>query len=336
VRLQRALMVGLAGLLVVWAVTGPAAIFIPTTQTPLSKRSAEASPAKLSRLIKTPAPAAPSVAARVVFAAATTRKVVALTFDLDMDPAMAAAARAGAVWINSDAIAYLESNHVHTTVFMTGMWAEMYPSLAHRLASNPEFEIGDHSYSHPAFHTPCYRLGGVSRAAQAQQIQMAQQAIQRSTGVTPIYFRFPGGCYDRAALDLVHAAGLTPVEWSVNSIDAFNTYPQQIASVVLSQVRPGSIVVMHLQGGPNAPATGLALRLIIPALEQRGYELDTVSQLLAIGPAVQPSDPREVVEYYQAPPKPRPIPVAQTLIIKPTPRWCGWVKSAHGWIYVCR
>jgi peptidoglycan/xylan/chitin deacetylase (PgdA/CDA1 family) len=219
---------------------------------------------------------------------------------------------------------------------MTGMWAEIYPSLARRLASNPEFEIGNHSYSHPAFHTPCYRLGGVSRAAQARQIQLAQQAIQRSTGITPTYFRFPGGCYDRQALDLVHAAGLTPVEWSVNSIDAFNSYPQQIAAVVLSQVRPGSIVVMHLQGGANAPATGLALRLIIPALAKRGYELLTVSQLLAAGRAIQPTDPREVVEYYQAPPTPAPMPVIARPVIKPTPRWCGWVKSLRGWVYVCR
>jgi hypothetical protein len=146
----------------------------------------------------------------------------------------------------------------------------------------------------------------------------------------------PGGCYDRAALDLVHAAGLTPVEWNVNSIDAFNSYPQQIALVVLSQVRPGSIVVMHLQGGVNAPATGLALRLIIPALVRRGYQMDTVSQLLAAGPAVQPSDPREVVEYYQPPPTPAPTPLVAARIVTPAPRWCGWVKSPRGWSYVCR
>ena len=53
------------------------------------------------------------------------------------------------------------------------------------------------------------------------------------TGLTPRYFRFPGGCYDRQALDLVHASGLIPVQWSVNSIDAFNPHSQQIASIVL-------------------------------------------------------------------------------------------------------
>jgi len=258
-------------------------------------------------------------APRVVLSAATSAPLVALTFDLDMNAGMAAAARAGTVWINQDALSYLEAHNVHATLFMTGMWAEVNPTLAHQLAANPNFEIGDHSYSHPAFHTPCYRLDGVSRAEQARQIQMAQEAIQRSTGVLPRYFRFPGGCYDRQALDLVHAAGLIPVQWNVNSIDAFNSYPQQIASTVLSSVQPGSIVVMHLHGRANAPSTGLALRLIIPELEKRGYQFVTIGELLAAGTPIQPTDPREVSEFYQ-----------------PPTRWCGWVYGRYGRDWVCR
>jgi peptidoglycan/xylan/chitin deacetylase (PgdA/CDA1 family) len=265
----------------------------------------------------TPAP-------RVVLGAATTSRVVALTFDLDMNGQMAAAARSGAVWVNKDALAYLESHKVHATLFMTGMWTEVYPALARELASNPNFEIGDHSYSHPAFHTPCYRLDGVNRAEQARQIELAQKAIERSTGVLPKYFRFPGGCYDRQALDLVHAAGLVPVQWNVNSIDAFNSYPQQIVSTVLSEVKPGSIVVMHLHGRANAPATGPALRVLIPELEKRGYQFVTISELLAAGTAIQPVDPREVSEFFQ-PPLPQ----------KFTPRRCGWVTGPHGRVYVC-
>ena len=270
---------------------------------------------------------------RVVLGATTATKVVALTFDLDMNPQMAAAARAGAVWINKDAVAYLESRKVHATLFMTGMWAEVYPALARELAGNANFEIGDHSYSHPAFHTPCYRLGGASRAEQARQIQAAQKAIEHATGVLPKYFRFPGGCYDRQALDLVHAAGLIPVQWNVNSIDAFNTYPQQIVATVLSDVKPGSIVVMHLHGRANAPSTGQALRLLVPELEKRGYRFVTVSELLAAGTPIQPAGYGEVSEFYQPPPvqlyqPPQPV--------KAPPRWCGWVNGPHGRVYVCR
>lgn len=48
----------------------------------------------------------------------------------------------------------------------------------------------------------------------------------------------------------------------------------------LSQVRPGSIVVMHLVGEPNAPATADALEEIIPALRACGYELVELEELL--------------------------------------------------------
>src|SRR2546428_4678505 len=135
----------------------------------------------------------PTPGPRVVLGAATTSKVVALTFDLDMNAQMAAAAHAGAVWINRDALAYLESRKLHATLFLTGMWAEVYPALARELASNPNFEIGDHSYSHPAFHTPCYRLRGGHPAEEARQSQHAEKATRRTTRGLPKSFRVPRG-----------------------------------------------------------------------------------------------------------------------------------------------
>ena len=271
---------------------------------------------------------------RVVLAAVVSQPVVALTFDLDMTSQMAAMARAGVRWVNSDAIGYMRANKIHATLFMTGMWAELYPAVARQLATDPNFEIGNHSYSHPAFHAPCYRLSWVSRASQAQQITFAQQAIQRVTGITPRYFRFPGGCYDRQALDLVHASGLIPVEWNVNSIDAFNPHSQQIASIVVSSVEPGSIVVMHLMGGPNAPGTSAALRLIVPGLQRKGYRFVTIGELLAAGTPIQPTDPREVVEFYQPQPTTATVPIAARRL--PTPvRHCSWVHTKRGWVYIC-
>ncbi len=274
--------------------------------------------------------------ARVVMSVKTSQRVVALTFDLDMTPSMLAEVRAGTSWFNTDALSYLRAQDVHATFFMTGLWAEVYPSLARQLAEDRSFEVANHSYSHPAFHLPCYRLGGVGRAAQAKQIQMAQQSITWVTGVTPRYFRFPGGCYDRQALDLVHAAGLIPIQWDVNSIDAFNAHPEQISATVLSGVKPGSIVIMHLQAGANAPATGGALRRIVPALKQRGYKFVTVGELLKAGSPIQPTDPKEVVEVYQ-PPLPTATPwIAPRPVVTPRPRWCGWVYTRTGRVWACQ
>ncbi len=263
---------------------------------------------------------------RLVLAAQTVRPLIALTFDLDMTPLMAAELRAGIVrsWVNLQALGYLETNQVHATLFMTGLWAEVYPDLARRLATEPQFEIANHSYTHAAFRLPCYRLWGLPPGGMQLEISRAQAAIARVTGVTPRYFRFPGGCYDRAALNAVHAAGLIPIEWSVNSADAFNPYAQQIAQTVLHAARPGAIVVMHLMGGANAPATGAALQTIIPALRAQGYEFVTVGELLAQAPAIEPTDPREVVEVSQPAPSLRPLPV----------RWCRMVTVRRQVVWV--
>jgi peptidoglycan/xylan/chitin deacetylase (PgdA/CDA1 family) len=241
---------------------------------------------------------------RVLLSGNTEERVVALTFDLDMSPQMVWMLRSDEArsWINEDAFSYLKETGVHATLFITGMWAEVYPNQAHELAASGQFEIANHTYSHPAFHTPCYRLGGLGPGGAAAELSQSQEAIKRATGVTPTYFRFPGGCYDSRALDAVHAAGLIPVQWNVNSIDAFNPNADQIAYTVVSQARPGSIVVMHLHGGPNAPASGAALRQIIPALQAQGYRFVTVSELLQVAIPVEPNDPSEVVEFRVPPP----------------------------------
>jgi peptidoglycan/xylan/chitin deacetylase (PgdA/CDA1 family) len=276
--------------------------------------------AEAVEVVKRPARDIEAHQPRIIYGALVTRPLVALTFDLDMSPAMVAQLRAGRVkpWVNQEALALLQQSGIHATLFMTGMWAEVNPELARRLAASPQFEIGNHSYAHAAYHLPCYRLAGLSRAGLAADLGASQATIERITGVRPVYFRFPGGCYDPAALDAVHVAGLIPVQWTLNSGDAFNPYAEQIAWTVVHGVRPGAIVMMHLHGGPNAPASGAALRIILPALKQMGYEFVTLSELLAAGSIVGPTDPRETVEALP-PPEPR---------VSPQPRWCASTRAS--------
>ncbi len=108
----------------------------------------------------------------------------------------------------------------------------------------------------------------------------AAKEIARVTGRKPRYFRFPGGCHTRADVRLVAATGERVVGWDVVSGDAFQPDPAPIVAQVLDGVRPGSIVVMHLVGAPNAPATYAVLKVVVPALRERGYRLVTVETLL--------------------------------------------------------
>jgi peptidoglycan/xylan/chitin deacetylase (PgdA/CDA1 family) len=61
-----------------------------------------------------------------------------------------------------------------------------------------------------------------------------------------------------------------------DSLDWKDPTPQQIASRVLSRVKPGSIVLFH-NGAKNTPA---ALPTVLQTLQAQGYKIVLVSQLI--------------------------------------------------------
>jgi peptidoglycan/xylan/chitin deacetylase (PgdA/CDA1 family) len=205
---------------------------------------------------------------------------VALTFDADMTPGMLAQLRSGQVrsWYNREVRDILDAEGVHATIFLTGLWAQAYPEVARSMAEDPRLEIGNHSYDHAAFRTPCYGLAGT--ADRAGEIERAQDQIQAVTGVRPNLLRFPGDCYDRSDVALAQQKGLAVISGDVRSGDAFNNSAPAVAAVVLRNLKPGSIVLMHIHGGPNAPMTAPALRMVIQGARARGLDFGTVSEVL--------------------------------------------------------
>ncbi|MFJ9059521.1 polysaccharide deacetylase family protein [Streptomyces sp. NPDC102409] len=207
-------------------------------------------------------------------------KVVALTFDADMTADQGPRAAAGEHFDNPALIASLRRLKVPSTVFMTGRWAQEYPVQARAIGNDPLFEIANHSFSHYAFSSPCYGLPTVAEAEMRGDVERAFTAIRR-TGARHVvpYFRFPGGCYDDAALKALAPAGVTAVQWDVVSGDAFATDADAVAEQVLDGVKPGSLVVMHCTRSA-APVTDDAVRRIVPELRERGYRFVKVSELM--------------------------------------------------------
>ncbi|MFF0561099.1 polysaccharide deacetylase family protein [Streptomyces sp. NPDC020472] len=208
-------------------------------------------------------------------------KVVALTFDADMTADQGPRAARGEHFDNPELIATLRRLEVDATVFMTGRWAEEYPDQARSIGGDPRFEIANHSYSHYSFSSPCYGLPTVPRPDMASDVQRAFDAFRDAGAVNVVpYFRFPGGCYDDAALRALAPAGVTAVQWDVVSGDAFATDADAVAEQVLDGVKPGSLVVMHCTRSA-APVTERAIRRIVPELRARGYRFVKVSELMS-------------------------------------------------------
>jgi peptidoglycan/xylan/chitin deacetylase (PgdA/CDA1 family) len=234
-----------------------------------------------------PLAAAASTGQRLSFDhASTSEKLVALTFDADMTPGMLRELKSGRVssWYNEKVIAALKQQQVPATLFLTGLWIETYSVATKELSEDPLFELANHSYSHGAFHSPCYQLFPIAGANQAAEVQKTDDLLKKYATSYKKYFRFPGLCSDAAAVKKVEDQGYTVIGGDVDGADAFVKSPKWVVSDVVANVHPGSIVVLHMHGGPNASQTAVALPDIIKKLRAEGYSFVKVSDLLQLPP----------------------------------------------------
>lgn len=213
-----------------------------------------------------------------------THKRVALTFDADLTVEMLAALDDGSqkTWIDHRLFDLLRETKTPSTIFLTGMWTEHYKSFVRGLARQPElFQLENHSFDHRAWTKDCYGLPSVDTdAGKKAEVDKTMTAVARIAGVTTHYFRWPGGCHAKADQKLVARRGQIPLEWDVVSGDPANPNTDAIVNQVLEQTQPGSIVIAHCIGAPNAPKTAEAMARIIPALKAKGYEFVTLDGLL--------------------------------------------------------
>ncbi|WP_239153400.1 polysaccharide deacetylase family protein [Virgisporangium aliadipatigenens] len=228
-----------------------------------------------------PGTAATGVKPEVVKHGPRTGNKVALTFDADMTDFMQKQLAEGKIasYANLKILDLLEKEKIPTTFFLTGQWVEQYPDVTRRITGNPIFEVANHSYEHMGFVPKCYTLPQLSPQLMTTDVSRTFDVIKPYGGRQTRYFRFPGGCYDQAALQALAPLGLTVIEWDVVSGDPFATAYKPIVNAVLSTVQAGSIVVLHITEG-NAQYTDEAMPEILAGLKQKGLQPVTLSELL--------------------------------------------------------
>lgn len=161
----------------------------------------------------------------------------------------------------------LEENKAKATFFMVGSSVSRYKNEVKRMA-NMGCELGNHSYSHPAFTT-------LSVSSMKNEVNSTSKKIQEASGKLPTVFRLPYGDGHNNQT-VLNALGLPSIYWSIDTRDWANTgNSQHTVNEVLNNVKSGDIILMH----DIHLSTVKACETIIPALKKRGYQLVTVSQL---------------------------------------------------------
>jgi peptidoglycan/xylan/chitin deacetylase (PgdA/CDA1 family) len=209
---------------------------------------------------------------------------LALTFDMGgrLDPAL-------------DIMAFLIENEVCTTLFPTGAMSETETGQAvlSLVAEHPElFEVGNHTMHHcnlrdgglgSPTEAPCQTGGPPDQAFVAAELTDAAAILEADTGQDPApYWRPPYGASNDEVLATAASLGYTrTMLWSLDTIDwrpiaEGGPNAEQIATNVVTSAGAGSIVLMHLGGYETLDA----LRIMVPALRERGLVLTSVSDLL--------------------------------------------------------
>ena len=190
-------------------------------------------------------------------------KTVALSFD--------------AAWGNEDTqqlIDILTDHGVKATFFLVGQWVDRYPESVRALAE-AGMDVMNHSDDHAHFSQ-------LSEQDIISNVNACNDKIEAITGTRPTLFRCPYGEYDNHVVSAVNSMGMHVIQWNVDSLDWKELSAQEITARVTKQVVPGSIILFH-----NAALhTPEALPGIIEYLQQEGYEILPVSQLILSGDTV--------------------------------------------------
>lgn len=180
--------------------------------------------------------------------------VVALTFDDGPDKEYTAKLLDG-----------LKERGVHASFFLIGNSIEGNEDLVRRMA-----EEGHLVGVHCLYHT---ELTKESISDAVSQLGETKSRIAAVTGTEPEYMRPPYGAWNDA---LEEAVGMTPVFWSVDSLDWKVQDAGRVVENVLRKTESGDIILMHDGFSTSVEA---ALR-IIDNLLLRGYTFVTVDELM--------------------------------------------------------
>jgi peptidoglycan/xylan/chitin deacetylase (PgdA/CDA1 family) len=220
------------------------------------------------------------------------QKLIALTFDL----CEGAGERAG---YDANIVNYLRQHKVKATFYAGGKWMRSHPDKTLQLLADPLFEIGNHGWRHRNMR----RLMGAEAEhevlwTQAQYVSLrkALEEKAKSSGLpmpavaaVPASYRFPYGTCTTGNLHMLEKFKLPAVQWSIVTGDPSPAQDASaIASAVLSQAKPGAIIIAHANG--KGWHTAEALPLFIPPLQQQGYRFVTVAELLRSASQVETSN----------------------------------------------
>lgn len=178
-----------------------------------------------------------------------------------------------AAWGADDTIELLDildRHNIKVTFFMTGGWVESYPDMVKEIYARGH-DLGNHSQNHK-------QMSKLSVEEQKKEIMSVSESVKNLTGYNMFLFRPPYGDYNSTLINTLYSCNYYPIQWSVDSLDWKDYGVSNIIKTVTQNkaLENGAIILMH----NGAKFTAQALDEVLTSLEQQGYTLVPISQLI--------------------------------------------------------
>jgi peptidoglycan/xylan/chitin deacetylase (PgdA/CDA1 family) len=192
-----------------------------------------------------------------------------------------------------DLIATLVRLQVPATILVTRRWLDANPAAVRELLAHPTlFELQNHGSAHvPAVvGGRVYGMAGARDAAGVEkEVEDGAQAVARASGRAPTWYRGAGAVYDKQGEQTVTRLGYRIAGFSLNADDGGTLGAASVATR-MRQVRPGEIVIAHLNRPGSGTAAGFAAAL--PELLARDLKFVTLSQAAGLQPPMNQGQAR--------------------------------------------
>ena len=132
-------------------------------------------------------------------------------------------------------------------------------------------DLGNHSQNHK-------NMSELSDAEKESELMTVHNKVKELTGYDMFLFRPPYGDYDSKLIKVARKCGYYSIQWDVDSLDWKDYGVDNIINTVLNHknLGNGSIILCH----NGAKYTAEALEALITGLQEKGYEIVPISELI--------------------------------------------------------
>ncbi|MDR3313589.1 MAG: polysaccharide deacetylase family protein [Oscillospiraceae bacterium] len=197
------------------------------------------------------------------------RKMVALTFDDGPSGT-----------VTNGILDVLEKHGARATFFCLGNRAQEYETTLRREIALGN-QVASHSYAHK-------QLSKLSKTALLEDLKMANDALEKYSGVRPHVLRTP---YGESKAELMKNVGMPVILWDIDTMDWYYKIVKndkrseaeierdyrKIVDEVLDHVEDGDIVLMH----DLYTLTQRAATEVVETLTKDGWQLVTIDEMFA-------------------------------------------------------